>query len=547
MQPQASTNNLYLRIMICVLLSGAVLAIYLQAVHFDFVYLDDLQFVVNNPHLAEGFSAGNLLWAFGASTDVSKYYIPVTWLSFILDHTLYGLNPGGFHLTNILLHLGNAVLLYLALCRFTKRCYLSAVVAGLFAVHPLHVESVAWISERKDVLSTFFFMLTILSYHTYIKRPCRHTYLVVTLFFLLALLSKPMMVTLPLVMLLIDIWPARRVRFDDAPLQSQRPVLLRLAMEKVPFFIIIIVFSMMAYITQKKGHAVIPFSLYPLQMRLENMFVAYWVYLKKMLWPTDLAVHYPYPGKTSLWTVIPAVAAFAAACVMSVRSLRRHPFLTVGWWWFVITLFPVIGIIVIGPYLIADRYAYISLIGIYVLITWGVAAFITRFPRLKPIFITATALFLVGFSILAWTQVKHWENSETLFLRALFIDPQNSVAHHNLATYYHNHQAYGRAVQHYRAAVHISPTYTEAYFNLGNTYFKLGRYREARDSYRRVTELNPNHAPAFNRLGIACRYLSDFDEAIRAFETALAIDPYYASAHNNLKRIRAEKDATQGH
>lgn len=534
------TVKSHLNLLIIAFISSLVLIIYSRTVLYGFVYIDDLQFVVNNPYLSQGFSKANLIWAFTSSTDISKYYIPVTWLSLILDYYLYGLHPGGFHFTNLLLHLSNSVLLFISLLKFTNRPYLCTIVACLFAVHPLHVESVAWISERKDVLSTFFFLLTILSYYYYTRRPGIKTYALVMFFFLMGILSKPMLVTLPFVLLLLDLWPSNRICFDLS-LQSQKSIILKLLGEKIPFFIIIFVLSVMAYITQKKGHAITPFDLYPLWMRVENMFVAYWVYLKKMVWPTDLAVHYPYPGQMSYWIIAISCFMFLIVCFYSVKSIKRVPFVAVGWYWFVITLFPVAGIIIIGPYLIADRYAYISLIGIYMVVAWGINELIKKFPDLKTVVSGVCICVLLVLTFLSWHQVAYWENSETLFKRALMVDPDNSVAHHNLATYYDHNKQYLKAVRHYEAAIRISPTYVEAYANLGNTCFKLQDYNKAVKNYLEATALNPKHAVANNNLGIAYRYLNDFENGIKAFENALKIDPDYSSAKENLKLILIEK------
>jgi len=542
MKPLSFPDNSYLHLLIMGGISILVFVVYHQTLFYDFVYLDDLQFVINNTHLSKGFSKENLIWTFSSSTDISKYYIPVTWLSFIMDYSLYGLNPGGFHLTNLLLHLVNANLLFIALLKFTKRTYLCTFVACLFAVHPLHVESVAWISERKDVLSTFFFLLTVLSYYYYTKQPSIRTYALVMICFLLGLLSKPMLVTLPFIMLLIDLWPAGRIRLGDSvTFPSTRPDFFQLLKEKIPFFIVISILSIAAYMTQEKGHAITPLSLYPMEMRIQNMPVAYWVYLKKMIWPTDLAVHYPYPGQMPYTVIVPSFIMFLGVCLYSLSAVKKHPFVTVGWWWFVITLFPVIGIVIIGPYLVADRYAYISMIGIYIILVWGVDALVQKFRKLRLWASLAGILIFSGLVLLSWNQVKHWENSETIFQQSLSIAPANSVAHHNLATYYDHNKNYPKAILHYEEAIRISPKYTEAYFNLGKTYFKTKEYRKAIKNFFKVTVLNPKHAVAYNHLGVAYRFVNDFDNGIASFQKAIKIDPGYDAAKKNLRLIRSEK------
>lgn len=301
----------------------------------------------------------------------------------------------------------------------------------------------------------------------------------------------------------------------------------------------------MAYITQKKGNAITSFDLYPLQMRLENIFVAYWVYLKKMIWPNDLAVHYPYPGQQSYWIIAASFIMFMIVCFYSLKIIKKQPAVIVGWTWFIITLFPVIGIVVIGPYLIADRYAYISFIGIYMIAAWTIDIFIQKYPPLKKIILTATICILLHFTFLSWHQVQYWKNSQTLFERAILVNKNNNVAHHNLATYFDHNKQYKKAIQHYEKAIQLTPNFTQAYLNLGNTYFKVHNYKRAMENFLKVTRLNPKHAIAQNSLGVTFRYLNDFDNSIKSFENALKIDPYYKSAQENLKLILLEKNKDQ--
>ncbi len=529
-------------IFIAGLISSLVLIIYSKTVHFDFVYLDDPQFVINNFHLSEGFSLENIWWAFTSSTDISNYWIPITWLSFILDYNLYGLNPGGFHFTNFLLHLLNAILLFVCLLKFTQKSYPSAFVALLFAVHPLHVESVAWISERKDVLSTFFFLLTLLSYHYYLKSSRILTYLAVMGSFLLGILSKPMLVTLPFILLLIDFWPSKRVCFDSS-LKSQKRIILKIIIEKVPFILVIIFLSFMAYITQKKGHAITPFYVHPPLMRIENLFVAYMIYLKKMVWPLDLAAHYPYPGQFPYRVIAFSVFAFTFISYYSLKKIKILPFIAFGWSWFIITLFPVIGIILIGPYLIADRYAYISLIGIYIAVTWSCAVTITnKYPQTKNGMIAISVGIILVLTVLSWRQVQYWENSEELFKRTFAINPHNSVAHNNLATYYNDRHQYLKAISHYQEAIRISPNYANAYYNLGNTFKNIQKYNKSIQNYLKAVELNPKNVEAYNNLGIAYFFVNDLDQSIISFRKALQIAPNYIIAKENLQRVLIEKE-----
>ena len=521
-------------------ISGLIILIYSQTVHFDFVYLDDPQLIINNPHLSKGFSKDNIIWAFTSSTDLSNYWIPITWLSFIMDYKLYGLNPGGFHFTNLFFHLLNSILLFTCLYKLSNKIFLAAIVASLFAVHPIHVESVAWVAERKDVLSTFFFLLTILSYYYYVQFSGKLRFLAVILLFLMGILSKPMLVTLPFILLLIDFWPLQRVSLD-IPLKAQKLKVLKLFGEKLPFFLIITILSVLTYITQKRGHAIVSFDLYPPLMRLENLFVAYMVYIKKTIWPFDLAIHYPYPGQMSFWLIFISVIIFIFIGVFSIVKIKKFPYIAFGWWWYVITLFPVIGIVIIGPYLIADRYAYISMMGIYVILAWGTEAFTQRFQRAQvPITIISITLIPV-LAFLSWHQVKYWKDSEQLFKRAIAVNPDNSIAHNNLAAYYDHNKHYEKAVSHYKEALRISPNYANAYANLGDTFLKMQKNEKSIQSYSKAVKLNPNHAVAYNNLGIAYRNIREFDRSIKAFQNALNIDPHSTNTKVNLGLVLIEK------
>ena len=376
--------NVRLGIWICFSLVISILCIYWQVRHFSFVNYDDPQYVTANYAVQAGLAFENIRWAFTA-VHANNWH-PLTWLSHMLDCQIYGLDPGRHHLTNVLFHILNTLLLFLVFKKMTGALWKSAFVAALFALHPLHVESVVWVAERKDVLSTFFFMLTLWSYTRYVERTNLYNYLMVLLFFMLGLMTKPMLVTLPFVFLLLDYWPLQRFCFGSSDSNGQRSFYWGLVWEKMPLFILSSASSVVTYLVQKSSGAVNSLAAIPFHVRIANALLSYVSYIEKMLWPEHLAVLYPYPNVILPWKIVCAGLLLMMISVFIFRRLRSKPYLAVGWLWYLGTLVPVIGIVQVGAQAMADRYTYVPLIGIFFIAAWGGADLVTkwRFRKIGP-------------------------------------------------------------------------------------------------------------------------------------------------------------------
>ncbi|MBW2569478.1 MAG: glycosyltransferase family 39 protein [Deltaproteobacteria bacterium] len=355
-------------IIICLFLIITTLAVYWQVTNHEFLNYDDDIYITKNHHVQAGLNLESAIWSFTSGTMVSNYWHPLTWLSHMLDFQLYGMNAGGHHMTSLLFHITNTLLLFFIFRRMTGNIWQSGCVAALFALHPLHVESVAWVAERKDVLSTFFWLLTMLAYCRYVEKPVLIRYFIVLLFFVLGLMSKPMLVTLPFVLLLMDYWPLGRIQLGQAikegNVKSQKTSFFHLVGEKIPFFLLTAVASVAAYITQQKGGALTCMDLMLLKIQIANALVSYVSYIGKMLWPGKLAVFYPHPGTLPIWESVVAGLLLISITAFVVIPRRRFPYLFVGWFWFIGTLVPVIGLVKVGSFAMADRYTYVPLIGL---------------------------------------------------------------------------------------------------------------------------------------------------------------------------------------
>ncbi len=562
---------------ICLLLFLSTLAIFSPTVRYDTVNYDDADYVgESNPHVPQGLTKDGFVWAF--TTGHASNWHPITWLSHMLDTQIFGDKPAGAHFTNILLHAINALLVFLVLHKMTRALWQSAFVAALFALHPLHVESVAWISERKDVLSTFFWMLTLWAYASYAKAKiesqttkCFLPYYVLAIFFFaLGLMSKPMVVTLPFVLLLLDIWPLRRIEFarENEKLNFQWRAACRLIAEKVPFFALTITASAVTFLVQKKGGAVSSLAALSISSRIENAIVSYLRYIGKMFLPTDLSILYPHPGKWPHWQFIGAILILITVSALSIWLIRRRAYLFVGWFWFLGTLVPVIGIVQVGMQSMADRYTYIPLIGLFIAITWSATEIFTRWNFPKIALGIFAAIILLCSTALTATQISYWKNSETLFGHAIKVTDKNYIAYNNLgfflshedrfeeaiASYHealkieprfedaHNNIGYAfakignhsEAILHYQMALKIKPELVEAHNNLGNSLAETGKPDEAIEHYKFALSKNPKHADAHNNFGVALAMKGKLDEAVEHFQKSLDAKPGYASAHSNL-------------
>jgi protein O-mannosyl-transferase len=530
------------RLLISLLLMGMTLLVYTQVVHFQFVNFDDGGYVLNNLSVQVPLSLKSIFWAL-TTTQAANWH-PLTWVSYLLDYQLYGLNPGGYHLTNLLFHLANAVLLFLLLEKMTQGFWQSALVAALFAIHPLHVESVAWIAERKDVLSAFFWILTLGTYASYVERPGIYRYLLVLLTFVLGLMSKPMVVTLPFVLFLIDYWPLKRFviqipwKKGDRPIgnsirsENQGASFQTLLAEKIPLFLLSAASAFMTYFAQQSAGAVN--QLIPWTTRCLNALVAYAVYLGKMFCPLHLSMFYPYQAVLPIWQTLGAGLILGLISFGVLWKWKRYPYLIIGWLWYLGTLVPVIGLVQVGSQSMADRYTYIPLIGLFVMMAWGTPDLLARWPGRK-IFSGFTAgVILMSLSILSWVQVAYWQNSLTLFHHALNVSIRNYKAHDMLGFTLMDEGKLDEAIVHFREAIRLKPQYGSAYNNLGVALEKQGKIGPARVQYLEAIRVQPGCSEAYYNLGNIMSYQGNLEMAATYFREALKINKQYAEAYNNL-------------
>jgi tetratricopeptide (TPR) repeat protein len=531
--------------LISLLLVCTTLAIFWQIVYCDFTNYDDNQYVTENRHVQNGLTSENVAWAFTSCEP--SYWMPLSWLSFMLDFELYGLNPMGYHWTNLLLHIANTLLLFLIFKRMTGAVWKSAFIAALFGLHPLNVESVAWVAERKNVLSTFFWMLTVLTYLYYVARPSLRRYLLIFFTFAFGLMAKPIIVTLPFVLLLLDYWPLQRLQSDQwlngngtprSRSQShsrQRWSPLRLVLEKVPFFVLAAITSVLTFLVQHNSGAAKSVELFPLKDRIANALVSYVAYIGKMIWPQNLAVFYPHPGSgLPLWQIVGAVLLLAGITILATGVTRRHPFILVGWLWYLGTLVPVIGLVQSGDQGMADRFTYVPLIGLFVIIAWGVPRLMAGWHYGRFALVSSAGTVILLLAICTTMQLRHWKNDTTLFTHALRVTENNFLAHHNLGSALARQGRYEEATAHFMETLRISPNHVTGHYNLGLALAKQGRLDEAIAQYSAALRLKPDYPEALNGLGVVLARQGKLKDAIAHFTAALQVKPDYAPARGNL-------------
>jgi Flp pilus assembly protein TadD len=491
---------------------------------FELVNFDDQVYVTNNPHVRAGLTWAGIVWAF-SSTYAANWH-PITWISHMTDVQLFGPAPGPPHVVNLVLHVINVLLVWFVLRRLTGSMSRSAIVAGLFAVHPLHVESVAWVAERKDLLSTLFALLTISAYADYVRRTGASRYVLALVWFALGLMSKPMLVTLPIVLVLLDAWPLRRPR--------------ALA-DKVPFALLAIASSVITLVAQQRGGAVATLEATPLALRVANALVAYTTYIQQTIWPVGLSAFYPLPASPPVADAIAALAVLAVITAAAVGLRRSRPYVLTGWLWFVVTLVPVIGVIQVGAQAHADRYTYLPLIGLFVVVVWGIADLGSRFALPQRALAAAAVAVIVACAVATRVQAGYWQDGISLWQHAVDVNPGNSRAHTNLGT---SLAAAGRgteAIAEYRKALDIEPTLPQAHNNLGLALMKQGHTDEAIVHLREAVRLKPAYGEARNSLGNALMDQHRVDEAIEQFEEAVRLRPGEPQIHNNLGAAYAER------
>lgn len=528
-----TTRRQWLTAGICICLAVLTWAVFGQTLRHDFVNYDDPRYVYQNTRITSGLNIAGIAWAF---THIhSENWHPLTTITHMLDSSLYGLKAGGHHFTNVLLHTVAVVLLFLLLQQMTGALWKSAFVAAVFAIHPLHVESVAWVAERKDVLSGIFFMLTLLSYVHYARAPSTWRYLIVAFVFALGLMSKPMLVTLPFVLLLLDYWPLRRIRDQRSRVGRQ---LLSLLVEKIPLIALSAVSSVITFLAQRG--ALGGTEQLPMLARINNALVSYVVYVRQMFWPANLAVFYPHPeNRLPPWEISLALAVLIGITIAAVILRKKAPYFIMGWFWYLGMLVPVIGLVQVGWQGHADRYTYLPQIGLYIAGTWAVADLTALWPR-RRILLGAAALLLIG--ALSWSssvQTSYWRDSETLFTHALAVTRNNDVAENNLGIVFLQRGQLDEAISRLQAAIDLRPENGPAHNNLAKALLQKGRLAEAMVHYRKFFEIEPENVEARNILGTALIQQGRIREAIEQWQDALAIEPENGNAASNLAWVFA--------
>lgn len=517
-------------------LIAAVVAVYGQVISHHFINLDDDIYIYENPMVTGGLTARGVLWAF--TTFHAANWHPLTWLSHIFDVQVFGLNPGAHLAVNVFLHILNSLLVFALLKTMTRRLWRSAIVAALFALHPMHVESVAWAAERKDVLSAFFALLSLLAYIRYAKaaHPSWKQFLPVTLSLTLALLAKPMFVTWPFVMLLLDYWPLNRLKWR--PQNGLRPLargLAPLIREKISVLVLAAASVAITYIAQSRGGAVRRFADAPFLLRVSNALVSYARYIVSLLWPSGLGVYYPFsPEGIPPWQLAASLALVAGVTIVVMRARENQGYLLTGWAWFLGTLVPVIGLVQVGGQAMADRYSYIPSIGLFVMIVWGVGDLIQQRQVLYRAAALGVVVWLAILGSLAYVQVGFWRDSVTLFRHTLLVAPENLVAHYNLAHALGKQGNLNEAIVHFGEALTIKPDFFDALINMGVTLNDQRKFAEAATYLTRAVELQPQSSKAHLQLAISLAQNGRSGEALAHFYQAMEFSPNDPDVRINL-------------
>jgi tetratricopeptide (TPR) repeat protein len=521
---------------VCLLLMASILAVYLPVVCFDFVNFDDLVYVADNTHVLRGLTWEKVKWAF--TTLDAGFWQPLTWLSYMLDATIWGKGAGGFHFTNLLLHTANAALLFLLLRQLTGTLWRSALVAALFALHPLHVEPVAWIASRKDVLSTFFGFLSLLFYARYAQSKIANrksqiaNYPLALFFFALSLMSKTMLVTLPFLLLLLDYWPLRR--FESATCNLKPATFWRLVREKLPFLALTVFTGLLTVLAEERVDALPSVTLLPLKVRLANALLSYGCYLWQTVWPVNLAIYYPFPKTFPIaWMVVVGLVVVTIS-ILALWQFRRWPHLAVGWFWYVVTLLPVIGLIQVGGHAHADRYTYVPLIGVFLALAWSAERVWTRWrlPKILAGVLAATILFVC--LLRTANQLRYWHNSGTLFRHALAVTEKSYVAYGNLGVFLAEVGEVDAGLTNLQKAVQLNPGNFCSLNAIGRILFCRKQDSEAAEVFERSLKIKPDNAEALAHLGMIAAAQGRLPEAIDKFRQALRSDPTELTALKNL-------------
>ncbi len=530
----------------------------------DFINFDDNLYITENVHVQSGFNVKNILWAF--TTVHHSYWHPVTWFSHMLDWSLFGGNAGAHHLVSLLLHIGSVILLFLFLYKTTHQLWPSAFAAAFFALHPLRVESVAWAAERKDVLSMFFAMAALYTYAFYAETRKISKYLLCLILFALALMSKPMMVTLPFVLLLLDYWPLKRLQLPLSSTEELFKTIGHLLGEKIPFFILTGAISMIAFWAQHKIGAMVNIESIPFTERLFNAVISYSIYLGKTFWPVNLAVFYPFEHSLPVWKVLISALILIIITASALYFIKKLPFLFTGWFLYLGTLVPVIGLIQVGDQGMADRYTYLPSIGLVIIMSWGIPLLFKHDTIRRNILFPAAFVTITLMAMQTWQQCGQWENGMQISSHALRVTENNYKMHHNMGTSYYKAGKINEAIYHFNKTIRINPN-SLSYNSRGDIFARTGRYRQALDDFNKAITSNPRDAlgyynrgliydrigkyslaladftkaislrsddsHSFNNRGIVYAKLGQLPQAVKDFTKAIAINPDYAPAYGN--------------
>jgi Tfp pilus assembly protein PilF len=564
-----------LLLFICLFLAVVTFAVFWQVTNNGFITFDDPEYVTENHHVRNGLTVDGVVWAF---TSVHTFnWHPLTSLSHMMDVQLFGLKPGGHHLINLIFHIANTLLLFLIFKRTTGVMWQSAFVAALFALHPLHVESVAWISERKDVLSTLFLFLTIFCYVRYVEDPKVGRYLPVILFFALGLMAKQMLVTLPFILLLLDYWPLGRldirksaiagrldepgtkrradkkkkhqkvivkneVQIQKAPTSVYKwPLLISLVKEKLPLFGMAAAASVVVLIVQSRTGVVKSIEQYSLQARIENTLVSYVAYIGKMIWPANMAIFYPHPGDTlAVWQVAGAGLLIVCITVLLLFVVKK-PYLIVGWLWYLGTLVPVIGLVQVGLQSMADRYTYVPYIGLFIMIAWGVPDLLAKWPYRRNALVFLASAYLSILIIVTWLQVQYWRDDIALYEHAVKVTSNNYWAHYNLGLALAHTGNLDQANSHFLEAIRIKPSDAKTNLNLGVNAAMRGNHDLAMTYFYKALQAKPDYADAHKNLGIALMQKGKLDDAVSRLREASKILPSDPEIPYLLGRVSAKQ------
>lgn len=539
-------------ILIVLLIIVSILLVYAQVGSHEFINFDDQLYVTNNPIVKAGVTWNGIKWAFSFSDRT--YWHPLTWLSHMVDCELFGLNPGKHHLVNVFLHIINSILLFLVFMMMTGTLWRSAFVAFLFALHPINVDSVAWIAERKNLLSTLFCMLTIMAYIYYSRRPSFYKYILILFVFMLGLLSKPMLISIPFVLILLDFWPLKRINFDSLltreqistgisnERRAQRTQALKLLIEKIPLLILSLVIIGTSIISFQHHSNVISSNLISTKLRVANALVSYVNYIGKLIWPRNLTIYYPFPASLPMWEVIGAGVFICAVTILAGLYAKKFPYLIVGWLWYLGALVPVSGLIQVGLWpAMAERWVYLPAIGLFMLVAWLIPDLVSEFRFKKLVLSTPAVMVICILMIVTWRQAGYWKNDFTLFSHALQVNERNSIAYSNLGDYYLNINKPGEAIEYYDKSIQINPYDPLVQNNFAIALLREGRYEESIKYFKKAILSYPGDPQLYSGLGIAFAHRNRNTEAIEYFSKSLDIDPGNAEVHFELAYILSEE------